>query len=33
MTLQMIRAITVLFIGPPLARFVARQVGERRDSI
>ena len=27
MTLQMIRAITVLFLGPPLAKFVARRVG------
>jgi membrane AbrB-like protein len=32
MTLQMIRAIAVLFIGPPLAKFVARQVGERGES-
>jgi membrane AbrB-like protein len=32
MTLQMIRAITVLFIGPPLAKLVARQVRERRET-
>ncbi len=32
MTLQMIRAITVLIVGPPLAKLVARQVGEGRES-
>jgi membrane AbrB-like protein len=26
MALQMVRAITVIFLGPPLARFIARQV-------
>ncbi len=32
MTLQMIRAITVLFIGPPLAKLVARRVEERPEN-
>jgi uncharacterized membrane protein AbrB (regulator of aidB expression) len=27
MTMQMIRAIAVLFLGPPLAKFVARRLG------
>jgi Transition state regulatory protein AbrB len=29
MTLQIARAISALFLGPPLARFVGRRFGER----
>jgi hypothetical protein len=29
--LQMVRAVTVLFIGPPLAKFIASHTGDRQE--
>jgi membrane AbrB-like protein len=31
MALQMVRAVTVLFIGPPLAKFIASHTGDRQQ--